>query len=89
MNYTPGTRSHADYTTPDMGDRYVPTDTIMQSILEYEADDPAGLNGFFLLMHIGTAPAREDKLYLKLDSLIEELQDRGYELKRIDEILGS
>jgi len=40
-------------------------------------------------MHIGTAPEREDKLYLQLDSLIGELRDRGYKFKRIDEILGS
>jgi peptidoglycan/xylan/chitin deacetylase (PgdA/CDA1 family) len=44
VNYTPGTRSHADYTTPDMGERYVPTDLIVRSILEYEAENPAGLS---------------------------------------------
>ncbi len=87
VNYTPGTRSHADYTTPDMGDRYVPSDTIVRSILEYETAEAAGLNGFILLMHIGTAPEREDKLYLRLDMLIDELVGRGYEFKRIDELL--
>jgi len=87
VNYTPGTRSHADYTTPDMGERYVSSETIMQSILSFEEESPSGLNGFLLLMHIGTAPERTDKLYRRLDSLIAELEDRDYEFKRIDEIL--
>lgn len=88
VNYTPGTRSHADYTTPDMGDRYVPSDTILRSILDYERAQAAGLNGFVLLMHIGTAPEREDKLYLQLGLLIDELISRGYAFKRIEGILN-
>jgi peptidoglycan/xylan/chitin deacetylase (PgdA/CDA1 family) len=87
VNYTPGTRSHADYTTPDMGKRYVSSGEIIRSILEYEKTSEHGLNGFILLMHIGTAPERDDKLYLQLESILEELDNRGYEFKRIDEIL--
>lgn len=87
INYSPGTRSHADYTTPDL-DNYVPSDVIMESIASYEAQDPHGLNGFILLSHVGTAPERTDKFYLRLDELITVLQTRGYTFQRIDELLN-
>jgi endoglucanase len=79
VNFTPGTYSNADYTTPDMENKYVGSDTIYQRILRYEKNDPDGLNGFILLTHIGTDPKRTDKFYKKLDMLITELKTRGYE----------
>ncbi len=87
VNFTPGTRSNADYTTPDMGSRYLHSDSIYQSILSYEQRDSHGLNGFLLLIHIGTAPERTDKFYLDLESLIIELSARGYSFERIDVLL--
>ncbi len=87
VNFTPGTRSNADYTTPDMGDRYVPSDTILQSILTYEQTSPDGLNGFILLAHIGVAPERTDKFYRYLDDLLTALLEKGYRFKRIDALL--
>ena len=86
FNFTPGTSSNADYTTPSMPE-YLPSQTIYDRILDYEKKDPAGLNGFILLIHIGTDPARTDKLYLRLGDLIGELKARGYALVRIDELL--
>lgn len=83
INYTPGTLSHADYTTPQ--DRnYRSSAAILQSIVAYEQQKPAGLNGFILLMHIGTSPNRTDKLYLYLDNLLTKLQQRGYQFVRVD-----
>jgi peptidoglycan/xylan/chitin deacetylase (PgdA/CDA1 family) len=87
FNFTPGTSSNADYTTPSMPE-YLPSATIYGRILDYEKKDPHGLNGFILLIHIGTDPARTDKFYFKLGDLIGELKKRGYELVRIDELLG-
>lgn len=87
INFTPGTRSNADYTTPDMGDRYVSSAAILQSILAHERQDPHGLNGFLLLIHIGTSPERTDKFYRSLEDLIVTLQERGYRFKRVDELL--
>jgi hypothetical protein len=55
----------------------------MQSI-EAKADD---LNGFILLLHVGTDPARTDKFYNRLDDLIEFLRERKYEMVRVDELL--
>lgn len=88
VNFTPGTRSHADYTYPEMGTRYVSNEKIMESIWAYEKKNPAGLNGFILLIHIGTDPRREDKFYLRLDELLATLHEKGYRCKRIDELLG-
>lgn len=86
-NFTPGTRSHADYTYPEMGTRYVSSEKIMESIWAYEKKDLAGLNGFILLIHIGTDPRREDKFYLHLDKLLAVLHEKGYRCRRIDELL--
>lgn len=84
VNYTPGTISHADYTTPDMKN-YRSSEEIFDNILAFEAKE--NLNGFILLMHIGTDPKRTDKLYNRLDDLILELKKRGYDFVRIDELL--
>jgi len=86
INYTPGTLSHADYTT--IKDKnYRNSETIFNSIMNYEKQKPAGLNGFILLMHIGTGPDREDKFYKYLPRLIRELKAKGYHFQRIDELL--
>ncbi|HEY9341290.1 MAG TPA: polysaccharide deacetylase family protein [Hanamia sp.] len=88
VNFSPGTRSNADYTYPEMGNKYVSSDFIMKSILEYEEGSTNGLNGFILLLHFGTDPRRTDKFYFKLPHLIRELKNRGYEFVRIDEMLN-
>ena len=84
VNFTPGTTSNADYTTPDMSN-YRSSKQIYESILSFEEKET--LNGMILLIHIGADPARTDKLYNKLDSLIIELKSRGYKFLRIDELL--
>jgi len=86
VNYTPGTLSHADYTTPD-GKNYRKSDFIYQSIVDYEQKHPSGLNGFILLMHIGTDAKRTDKFYYRLPELIRWLKGQDYQLVRIDELL--
>lgn len=87
VNLTHGTLSHADYTTPEMKN-YRSSDLIYNSILEYEKNNPSGLNGFILLAHIGTDTDRTDKFYYKLDSLIKTLKSKGYTFKRIDALLA-
>jgi peptidoglycan/xylan/chitin deacetylase (PgdA/CDA1 family) len=86
FNFTPGTSSNADYTTPSMPE-YLASRTIYDRILAYEEKDPNGLNGFILLIHVGTDPERTDKLYLMLEDLIRDLKAKGYALVRIDELL--
>ncbi|MFA4837851.1 MAG: polysaccharide deacetylase family protein [Candidatus Neomarinimicrobiota bacterium] len=85
INYTPGTLSSADYTIPSERN-YRPTEAIFQSILDYEKKDPNGLNGFFLLTHIGTHPERTDKFYRRLGELLDILISKGYRFVRIDEM---
>ncbi len=85
INMTYGTLSHTDYTTPDMPN-YRSSERIFQSILDYEAAQENGLNGFLLLLHIGTGPARADKFYLHLEALIGALQERGYRLVTLQEL---
>jgi endoglucanase len=86
VNFTHGTLSHTDYTLPGTP-AYRSSIAIINSILEYESTEPPGLNGFILLSHIGTASERIDKFYLHLEELIRELQKRGYQFKKIDELL--
>ena len=86
VNYTPGTLSHADYTTPDEKN-YRNSEVIYQSILDYEKKYSSGLNGFVLLMHIGTEAKRTDKFYYHLPQLLQWLKEQGYQPVRIDELL--
>ena len=85
VNFTPGTFSNADYTTPEMAD-YKSSAEIFSSIMDYEKREAAGLNGFILLLHIGVHPDRKDKFYGRLGELIEKLQHQGYSLVRLDEL---
>ncbi len=87
VNFTPGTGSNADYTYPGMGDRYIDSRTIYNSILTFERRSSGGLNGFILLTHIGTDPSRTDKFYFYLPGLIKELKNREYHFVKIDELL--
>ena len=81
VNFTPGTRSNADYTVPGLDKNYRSSDEIEKSILEYAASRPGAMNGFILLTHVGTDPRRTDKLYRRLDGIITELKHRGYEFR--------
>lgn len=77
INYTPGTLTNGDYTTPEMK-RYFSSKEILGKIWEYERTDPNGLSGHIMLIHFGTDPARTDKFYDKLPGLIRELRRKGY-----------
>lgn len=86
VNMTKGTLSHADYTTPDMKN-YRSSDVIYKNILDYEKNSEFGLNGFLLLIHVGTHPDRTDKFYNKLEDLVIGLKSKGYAFKKINELL--
>ena len=88
LNFSSGTRSNADYTYPAMGKNYRSSNEIYQSILQYEATAEHGLNGFILLIHIGTDSRRTDKFYYKLDQLLSELENKNYSFLRIDDLLN-
>jgi hypothetical protein len=88
INYTPGTRSNADYTEDD-AKNFVSSKVIYDSILKKEQEDPNGLNGFLLLTHFGAGPKRTDKFFNHFGALLDELQKRGYKFVRVDELLQS
>lgn len=87
FNMTPGVRTSADYTTPDMKN-YKGSEEIYATFLQAENSLPNGLNGFILLIHIGTDPRRTDKLYSYLPRMIDDLRSKGYRFKTIPELLG-
>ncbi|MFH0990179.1 MAG: polysaccharide deacetylase family protein [bacterium] len=78
VNFTPGTYSNADWTHPALNKQYLSSDMILTRILRYEKTHLHGLNGFILLLHIGTDPRRTDKFYYSLDTLLTELKKQEY-----------
>ncbi|MCX7626751.1 MAG: polysaccharide deacetylase family protein [Candidatus Sumerlaeaceae bacterium] len=88
INFSPGTRSNADY-MEDNDKNFVSSPEMVRSILTKEETDPDGLNGFLLLMHVGAGPKRtRDHLYNYLGDLLDELLRRGYQFVRVDEMLA-
>ena len=86
INYSPGTKSNADYTYPELPN-YRSSDEIYRSIIDKEKSDENGLNGFILLVHIGTDPRRTDKFYNRLEELIKELKQKGYSVTSLKDLL--
>lgn len=77
INLTPGPGTARDYTWPQMGPRYVPSQTIIDDLFRWEEGN--SLNGVILLIHLGTDPRRHDKLYLQLEEILLRLQEKGYQ----------
>lgn len=86
VNFTPGTRSNADY-TGEADKNFVSSQVIFDSILRKEQQDPNGLNGFILLVHIGSGPGRADKFPARFGELLDTLAGKGYAFVRIDGLL--
>ena len=84
INYTPGTRSNADYTTPDMKS-YASSEELFATLDKFEKEHT--LNGHFLMLHFGTHPARTDKFYNLLPRIIDTMQGRGYSFVTVDEMI--
>lgn len=84
INFTPGSGSNRDYARE--GDRvFVPSRQILDDILAYEKKDPHGLNGFLLLLHLGSG--RRDPFHPRLGALCDEFARRGYHFARVDDLL--
>jgi peptidoglycan/xylan/chitin deacetylase (PgdA/CDA1 family) len=87
INFTTGTRSNADYTEDD-AKNFVSSKEIFDSVIRREREDPDGLSGFLLLLHIGTSPKRTDKFSARFGELLDRLSERGYRFARVDGLLG-
>lgn len=68
---------------------YCKSNEIYESIISCEKTNPTGLNGFILLVHIGTDPRRKDKFYFLLPALIANLKEKGYQFVLINELLNN
>lgn len=87
FSFTPGIRSNADYTWPEMGAAYKTTNWIMNWLKETLTTQPRQFNGSIILVHADTDPRRKDKLYGRLKELIVLLKKAGFSFKRIDQLL--
>ncbi|TAF55998.1 MAG: cellulase, partial [Sphingobacteriia bacterium] len=86
FSFTPGTRTNADYTWPDMGKAYRSSSSLLQAMTEASAQ-PKNFSGSILLVHAGTDPRRKDKFYLRLREMIRLLRNKGYVFERVDRLL--
>lgn len=84
FNFTPGSGSNRDW-APEDHKSFAPSEKIMSDILAFEAREKDGLNGFLLLLHLGSQ--REDKMHRLLGPLLDELIKLGYAFKRVDELI--
>jgi endoglucanase len=84
INFTPGSGSNRDYMREDHP-KFVSSRQIRDDILAYERKDSHGLNGFLLLLHLGSG--RRDPFHTELGALCDALKQRGYEFVRVDELL--
>lgn len=80
VNFTPGTGTNADYTTPDMPN-YRTSEEILARLWEYESEH--GLDGKIMLIHPGVGPLRPDPLYDHLSDIISDLTGKGYLFGRL------
>ncbi len=86
INFTPGTRSNADY-AEERDPNFVPSRVIFDSIVARARGDAAGLNGFILLLHVGSGPGRADKFHTRFAALLDFLAAEGYRPVRVNELL--
>jgi peptidoglycan/xylan/chitin deacetylase (PgdA/CDA1 family) len=86
VNFTPGTGTNADYTTPDMKN-YRSSKAIYDRVMEVEKKE--GLNGHLMLIHFGTHDDRTDKFYKGyMEKMIKTLKRKGYTFAPIREAVG-
>jgi len=85
VNFTPGTRTNADYTLPSSGN-YLSSESIIKSVSDYEKVN--SLNGNIMLIHMGTGEERTDKFYNHLGDLIRTLREKGYEVVPLGEAIS-
>jgi peptidoglycan/xylan/chitin deacetylase (PgdA/CDA1 family) len=84
FNFTPGSGSNRDYIRE--GDKkFVSSEKLLADILRYEAKEKHGLNGYILLMHLGSG--RKDPFHAQLGQLCDTLKQHEYTMVRIDHLL--
>ncbi len=89
INFTPGIRTNADYSFPEMGAAYKSSDWILLWMKETLAINSTQFNGAIVLIHAGTDPRRKDKFYRQLKTVIHLLNEKGFEFKTVSALLMS
>lgn len=85
VNFTPGTLTNADYTTPEMKN-YRTSKEIYRRVMAVESKE--GLNGHIILIHLGTDNKRTDKFYAHyLEKMINDLKKKGYSFVSLTEAI--
>ncbi len=84
INISSGTIINQDWTFPDKGKPYFSSDSLMKNLISYEK--LKNMNGYILLIHPGTDPRRKDKFYLRLDSILNYLENMKYSFHSFSEI---
>jgi peptidoglycan/xylan/chitin deacetylase (PgdA/CDA1 family) len=84
FNFTPGSGSNRDY-IKEGAPHFVSSQKLYDDILAYERKDPHGLNGYLLLLHLGSG--RKDPFHRLLGQLCDVLSRRGYTFERVDNLL--
>ena len=83
INFTPGTGTSDDYTTPAM-QNYRSSQQLIDRLYAFEHAE--GLDGAVILVHPGIHPDRIDRLYDRLGEIIQYLAKKGYSFKALNEI---
>jgi peptidoglycan/xylan/chitin deacetylase (PgdA/CDA1 family) len=83
VNFTPGVGAQRDY-APEGDPAFVPAKQIYDDILRFADENPRGLRGAIVLLHLGSG--RQDPFHPLVGQLCDELVKRGYELVRVDEL---
>ncbi len=87
--FDPKTRKSLD-TLDWVADRdsalYLTSDQIIEKILSFETETDMGLGGGIVLLHLGTERVH-DPFYLKLGVLIDRLQEKGYRIEPVGQLL--
>jgi hypothetical protein len=84
INVSTGTKTNQDWTIPEKGKPYYSSDFLMKDLMSYEKR--MGMNGYILLIHPGTDPARKDKFYLRIDSILTFIEKKNYSFHSFSEI---
>jgi len=61
---------------------YTKSDEIINKLFNFEREN--NLNGALILIHPGVSEEREDKLYDRLNEIIERLTGAGYSFERLN-----
>jgi peptidoglycan/xylan/chitin deacetylase (PgdA/CDA1 family) len=83
INFTPGTGTSDDYTTPAM-QNYRSSQQLIDRLYAFEHAE--GLDGAVVLIHPGIHEDRIDRLYDRLGEIIQYLAKKGYSFKALNEI---